>query len=91
MVIRTQGREVKIGWKNTTCLQDHRREESGNELEVTTMKTTLTDREREISDVFASVIPKLNDMEKERVLGYIEGMSAFKNMQTEKSSGKEAQ
>ncbi|MCD8355898.1 MAG: hypothetical protein LUE11_04940 [Clostridia bacterium] len=60
-------------------------------MKTTLTNTTLTNKERELFDVFASVIPKLNEMEKERVLGYVEGMSAIKNMQAEKSSAKETQ
>ncbi|MDO4173696.1 MAG: hypothetical protein Q4D42_02930 [Eubacteriales bacterium] len=48
------------------------------------MKKTLTEKERKILDVFARVIPSMNELEKERMLGYVEGMSAIKSMQTRK-------
>lgn len=55
------------------------------------MKNKLNNNERRILDVFASVIPKLNALEKERALGYVEGMSAIKSMLEEQSNEKEMQ
>ena len=41
----------------------------------------MTNRGRQILDVFATVIPRLTELEKERVLGYAEGMNAIKAAQ----------
>ena len=42
----------------------------------------MTNKERQILDVFATVIPQLTELEKERVLGYAEGMNVIKTAQT---------
>lgn len=41
----------------------------------------MTNKERQILDVFATVIPQLTELEKERVLGYAEGMNVIKTAQ----------
>lgn len=41
----------------------------------------MTNKERQILDVFATVIPQLTELEKERVLGYAEGMNVIKTVQ----------
>ena len=38
----------------------------------------MTENERRILDVFASVIPKMSEVEKARTLGYAEGIAAAK-------------
>lgn len=48
------------------------------------MKTNLNENERRILDVFASVIPKMSEVEKARTLGYAEGIAAAKAAQTKK-------
>lgn len=42
----------------------------------------MTENERRILDVFASVIPKMSEVEKARTLGYAEGIAAAKAAQT---------
>lgn len=46
------------------------------------MKTNLNENERRILDVFASVIPKMSEVEKARTLGYAEGIAAVKAAHT---------
>lgn len=42
----------------------------------------MTENERRILDVFASVIPRMSEVEKARTLGYAEGIAAAKTVQT---------
>lgn len=51
------------------------------------MSTVLTENERRIFDVFANIIPRLSDMEKEKLLSYGEGIGAFKDMQASAAYG----
>ena len=47
----------------------------------------MTNKERQILDVFATVIPQLTELEKERVLGYAEGMNVIKTVRESAAYG----
>ncbi len=46
----------------------------------------MSEKEKQILDTFGKVIPNLNDIEKEKLLSFGEGMAFMKNQQQEKEN-----
>ena len=41
----------------------------------------MTDKEKKILEVFGQIIPKMSELEKEKLLAFGEGMAFFKDLQ----------
>lgn len=46
----------------------------------------MSEKEKQIAKATAELIPKLSDPKKEYLLGFIEGMTAAKDQETDKAS-----